>query len=241
MPEATKKPAIHDEVHVEAEVDGNVVGLRAIVVSVLPTSLWLGLTQPNTSLKRFQPDQTVNLTIRRGTSAMVAESRFLSHLGASKSRLFSVEWPEDFRVTQRREHLRLDAECPIEYTVIRQGDSGAAGRTGEGITCNLGAGGLQFKVHFPPGEDLMVDDELWLRVALGADAVAAEGKVVRIEPVPAPLHGKPKAGSAGAGAADPGKLVAVRFIAIGVGTQDRIVRYIFRLQRVRRDKPRRRG
>jgi c-di-GMP-binding flagellar brake protein YcgR len=237
MADAPKKPAIHDQVFVEAEVDGNVVGLRAIVVSVLPTSMWLGLTQPDASLKRFQPDQTINLTIRRGTSAVVAESRFLSHLGASKSRLFSVEWPEDFQVTQRREHLRLDAECPIEYTVISQGDSGSAGRTGSGTTSNLSAGGLLFKVNVPADEAVAVDDELWLRVALGADAIATEARVVRVHQIEQEVHGRPKP----PGGVETATIVAVRFVSIGMGTQDRIVRYIFRLQRSRRDRPRRHG
>jgi len=41
MIETNGQPAVHDPVLVEAEIDGKVVGLRAVVVNVMPTSLWL--------------------------------------------------------------------------------------------------------------------------------------------------------------------------------------------------------
>jgi hypothetical protein len=64
MTETSRKPAVHDQVLVEAEIDGKVVGLRAVIVNVLPNSLWLGLVRPDTGLNRLRPDQPLHLTFR---------------------------------------------------------------------------------------------------------------------------------------------------------------------------------
>jgi hypothetical protein len=50
------KPAVHDQVLVEGELDEKVVGLRAVIVNVLPTSLWLGLLSSSSSLERLRPN-----------------------------------------------------------------------------------------------------------------------------------------------------------------------------------------
>jgi hypothetical protein len=230
MTETVPKPAVHDQVLVECEIDGNVVGLRAVIVNVMPTTLWLGLARPNPHLQDLRPNQPLHLTFRQGGSAMVAASTFISHLGASRSRLFSIEWPADVRMVQRRAHLRLDTECRVDYTVLNQSDAGVAGRTGRGTTRNLSAGGAQFLIHVTPDDTVAAGDELELRISLGTSSVPAEGEVVRVEEA---LDAGPGRRSRAA-AARPVRLVAVRFVSISEVAQDRIVRHIFALQRVRR-------
>ncbi|MGD0019147.1 MAG: PilZ domain-containing protein [Candidatus Limnocylindrales bacterium] len=228
------KPAVHDQVLVEAELDGKVVGLRAVIVNVMPTSLWLGMVRPDTSLAQLRPDQPLHLTFRRQGAAMVAASTFLSHLGASRSRLFSIEWPSDLTLIQRREHLRLDAECPIQFTLVNPSQSGAAGQTGQGTTRNISAGGLQFRIQAAVVETVEVGDELEVRLALGPGAVNAEAEVIRVEEMTElGPGGKPRPPRPGAG---PATLVALRFTSISEGAQDKIVRHIFSLQRRRRDR-----
>jgi c-di-GMP-binding flagellar brake protein YcgR len=239
MTETGRQPAVHDQVLVEAEIDGRVVGLRAVIVHVMPTSLWLGLVRPDPGLEELRPEQPLHLTFRREGAAMIAASTFLSHLGASRSRLFSIEWPSDLQLIQRREHLRLDAECPIEFIVVNPGGSGSAGQTGKGVTRNISAGGLQFGIPTSDGETIAVGDELEVRVTLGTGAIHAEAEVIRVEElVEIGPSGKPKAHRPGA---VPTTLVAVRFTSISYGAQDRIVRHIFALQRRRREAARKRG
>jgi c-di-GMP-binding flagellar brake protein YcgR len=239
--ETERRPAVHDQVLVEADVDGKVVGLRAVIVNVLPTSMWLGLACPDASLEQLHADQAVNLTFKRRGAALVAESHFLTHLGASRTRLFSVEWPDDLRLTQRREHLRLDAECPIEYTVISQSDAGCAGRMGRGSTLNISAGGLRFVVRVAEEDVVGRGDELELNVGLGSDAVSTEAEVIRVEfaarqAASSETIAEPQQAAPGlTGIAGPATLVAVRFVSISELGQDMIVRYIFSQQRLRKD------
>ncbi len=228
MNEPNRKPVVHDQVLVEVDIDGKVVGLRAVVVSVMPTSLWLGLVRPDAGLAQVRPDQPVVLTFKREGAAMVAASTFLSHLGPSRSRLFSVEWPDDFQLVQRRAHLRLDAQCPVVYTVTDQSDDGIAGLTGRGTTRNISAGGIQFVIQ--PGEPIVaVGDEIAISIGLGLEAVEAEAEVVRVEEI---VEGRARSK---ASAKVPMTSIAVHFVAISEMAQDKIVRYIFSLQRMRRD------
>jgi c-di-GMP-binding flagellar brake protein YcgR len=230
-----RKPAVHDQVLVEAELGGRVVGLRAVIVNVMQTTLWLGLVRPDPSLERLRPDQPLHLTFRYSGAAMVAASTFLSHLGASRSRLFSIEWPTDLQLIQRRAYLRLDADCPIQYTVVSQGNSGSAGRTGRGLTRNISAGGLQFRIRAALDEPVEPGDELEIYIALGSHGVAAEAEVIRVDDAEElGAAGKPRPAAHGKG---PTALIAVRFTSISEGAQDRIVRHIFSLQRKRRRQP----
>jgi len=173
------KPAVHDRVLVEADVDGELVGFRAVVVNAMPAALWLGLTKPDSLLEQLRPGDPMTLTFHREDSAIVARSAFLSHLGSRQSRVFSVETPTDCRVVQRRAHLRLDVECPLEYTVVGGGVTGP-GLTGSGMTRNISAGGLQFMVPAPIGETVAAGDALELALAVGRDAVLIEADVVRV-------------------------------------------------------------
>jgi c-di-GMP-binding flagellar brake protein YcgR len=235
MIETTRKPEVHDQVLVEAEIDERVVAFRAVVVNTTATALWLGLVKPDPRLERLAPGDSLALTFRRDDGGLVAESTFLGHLGAGKGRLFSVQMPAEIRLTQRRTHLRLDAECAVEYTVV-ESDSTEMGIGGEGVTRNIGAGGLQFVIGAPLPETVAVGDELEFYLAVGQDSVMAEGEVIRVEdatdlgPDWRPLA-----------AADPPRpprtMVAVRFTSISDGAQDLIVRHIFALQRMRREGP----
>jgi len=233
MIETPRKPTVHDQVLVEADVDGKVVGFRAIVVNTVENALWLGLVKPDPLLARLQPDDPISLTFPRPDGGLVAESVFLSHLRSSPPQLFSVLMPSDMRLTQRREHLRLDARCPIEYTIVSQSDSGGAGLTGEGITSDIGTGGLRFNVSAPLSDAPIIGDALELVVAVGREAVVAEAEVLRVDDTtdvgpngrlrPPATPPRPTRTT-----------VAVRFTSIPDYGQDVIVRYIFALQRARR-------
>jgi c-di-GMP-binding flagellar brake protein YcgR len=236
MIDTTISPAVHDQTLVEAEIDGNAVVFRAVVVNAMPAALWLGLTKPDSLLEQLRPGDPMTLTFHREDSAIVARSAFLSHLGSRQSRVFSVETPTDCRVVQRRAHLRLDVECPLEYTVVGGGETGA-GLGGVGITRNISAGGLQFVIRAPIGETVAVGDALELRLAVGRDAALLEADVVRVidatdigpdgRPMPPASAPRP-----------PQTLVAVRFVSISDSAQDIIVRQIFALQRLSRETPR---
>jgi c-di-GMP-binding flagellar brake protein YcgR len=235
--ETHKKPAVHDHVLVEAEIDGALVGFRAVIVNVMPAALWLGLVKSDPQLERLRPEDPIQLTFRRDGAAMVAASTFLSHMGSTQSRLFSIEWPEDYRLIQRRSYLRLDTECPVEYLVTSQSEAGGAGQTGEGVTTNISAGGLQFKVCVPIEDAVRPGDQLEIRLSLNRGAVLAEAEVVRVDDAtnagpdghPLPPGKKPRG---------PVTLVAVRFVSISIGAEDRIVRHIFAVQRRARSESR---
>jgi hypothetical protein len=232
MIETSKKPSVHDPVLVEAEIDGKVVRFRAVVISVSPTALWLGLVKPNPLLAEIVAGDPIVLTFSRGGAGMVAESFFLSHLGTSQSRFMSVEMPADCKLVQRREYLRLDTECRVEYLVVSHGDR-AAGLVGEGVTIDLSAGGLRFAVRSPIGETVSIGDALEIRLEIGQGSVLAEAEVVRVEDatdvgpdgrsLPPATRPRP-----------PRTSVAVRFVSISEAAQDRIIRHIFAVQRKRR-------
>jgi hypothetical protein len=233
MIETPRKPTVHDQVRVEAEIDGKVVGFRAVVVNTVSNSLWLGLVKPDSLLGRIQPSDPIVLTFPRSVGGLVAESVFVRHLGSGQARLFAVEMPSDVRLAQRRANLRFDTVCPIEYTIVSQSDSGGAGLTGAGQTCNIGTGGLQFVMEAPIREVAIVGDALELVMALGRDPVVAEGDVLRIDDATdLGPDGRMRA------PADPPRpartLIAVQFTSISDYAQDVIVRYIFALQRARR-------
>lgn len=233
-----KRPAVHEQVLVEAEVDGAVIRFRAIIANVRPTTIWLGLLKPDSQLERLVAGDPVHLTFRRDNAAMIAASTFLSHLGSSRTRLFSIEWPNDIRMIQRRTQLRLDADCPIQYTVISHSASVSAGSVGRGVTRNISAGGLLFKEDGPVEEAIAVGEEIEARITLSSDVVVAGAEVIRVEDgaeigldgLPKLKPGPPK---------PPSRLIAVRFVSIPIMAEDRIIRYIFSLQRMRRDAARR--
>jgi c-di-GMP-binding flagellar brake protein YcgR len=178
------------------------------------------------------------LTFRRDDVGMVAESAFVSHLGSSPVRMFSVEMPTDLRLIQRRFHLRMDTICPIEYTIVSQDQTSGAGATGQGMTLNISAGGVQFEVEAPLRETMDVGAELELAMLLGQDVVLAEARVLRVEDATDIDHDGRRLGPAEI-PRPPRTWIAVQFESISEGGQDRIVRHIFSLQRVRREAPKR--
>ena len=233
MIETARKPSVHDRALVEAEIDGRVVRFRAVVVNLMPAALWLGLVKKDPSLEDLRPGDPIVLTFQRNGVGMVAESSFVAHLNSTGSRLFAIEFPSDCRLIQRRSYLRIDAECPVEYLVTNQSEAGGAGLTGEGVSRNIGAGGIQFVVDAPIAETVRENDCLEVRLAIGQGAVLAEASVVRVEdftdlgpdlrPLP-PATGPRRSRT----------MIAVRFVHISEAAQDRIIRHIFALQRIRR-------
>jgi len=233
MIETAKKPLVHDHALIEAEIDGRIVRFRAVVVHLMPAALWLGLVKKDPLLGRLRRGDPLMLTFGRDGAGMVAESTFLGHLNSTESRLFAVQFPTDFRLIQRRSHLRVDAECHVEYLVVSQSDAGGAGLTGAGTTRNIGAGGLQFTVNAPIAETVREGDALEIRLAIGQGALLAEAEVVRVEDATdlgpdlrlLPPATKPRR---------PRTLIAVQFVSISEAAQDRIIKHIFALQRIRR-------
>src|ERR1035437_7400661 len=142
-----RKPAVHDQVLVEAELDGKRVSFRRVAVNVMPTAIWLGLVRPQPELEQLRRDLPLQLTFRRDNTGMIAASSFIGHLGASHVGLFAVSWPADLKLIQRRAHLRLDAQCPAEYTAPSQCATESPGQSGDGVCGNLCAGGVQFVVR----------------------------------------------------------------------------------------------
>jgi c-di-GMP-binding flagellar brake protein YcgR len=232
--ETNRKPAVHDQVLVETQIDGKVVGFRAVVVNVQPSSLWLGLIRPDSLLEQVQAGQILHLTFRRENAALAAESTFMNHLGSNRSRLFAVERPASAHMIQRRAHVRLDYECPVVFTCKSETGSGAAGRNGRGITRNVSAGGIQFRAPGAAETEFAVGDALGLEVPVNAsETVAAEAQVVRVESadnLPCEERTRSKPGRDAAQA-----LVAARFVTISDVDQDKIVRLIFNVQRQRRE------
>jgi c-di-GMP-binding flagellar brake protein YcgR len=233
MIEAAKKPSVHDQALVEAEIDGRIVRFRAVVVNLMPAALWLGLVKKDPQLEQLRRGDPVMLTFQRNGLGMVAESSFIGHLNAAKSRLFAIAFPTDYRMIQRRSYLRFDAECAVEYLVVSHSDVGGAGLTGEGVTRNIGAGGIQFYVDAPTADTVVEGDSVETRLAIGQGVVLAEAEVVRVEDATdlgpdlrlLPPASKPRR---------PRTLIAVRFVHISEAAQDRIIRHIFALQRARR-------
>ncbi|HEX7491481.1 MAG TPA: PilZ domain-containing protein [Candidatus Limnocylindrales bacterium] len=238
MMDTPRQPEVHDQVLVETEIDGRVVAFRAIVVNVMPAALWLGLTTPDARLEKVKPGEVMVLTFRHDDVGMVAESAFVSHLGSGAVRMFSIEMPTDLRLIQRRFHLRLDTVCPIEYTVVSQDQTSGAGATGEGMTRNISAGGVQFLLKAPISETMDVGAELELAMLLGQDVVLAEGRALRVEDATDIGPDGRRLGQT-ATPRQPRTWVAVQFESISEEGQDRIVRHIFSLQRMRREAPKR--
>jgi c-di-GMP-binding flagellar brake protein YcgR len=233
MIETAKQPSVHDQALVEAEIDGAVVRFRVVVVNLMPAALWLGLVKKEPLLERLHPGDPVVLTFGRNGVGMVAESAFISHLNSAGSRLFAIEFPTDYRTIQRRAYLRVDTECHVEFLVVNHSEMGGAGLTGGGVTRNVGAGGIQFIVDATMSDTVREGDALEARLAIGQGTVLAEAEVVRVEDVTdlgPDLRHLPIA----PGPRRPRTLIAVRFVHIAEGAQDRIVRHIFALQRIRR-------
>jgi len=227
------KPAVHDRVLVEADVDGELVGFRAVVVNVADGALWLGMPRPDSRLARLSAGEPITLTLRAPEGGLVAESVFLEHLRPTRKMLFAVQMPSEIRLTQRRIHLRFETECPVEYTIVSQSDSSGAGLTGRGTTLDIGTGGLEFVVEAPIEDTVIVGDALEIALGLGREAIAGEAEVLRVtEATDIDAVGGPVAPVSTP--RPPRTVIAVRFTSVSDSAQDMIVRYIFALQRGRR-------
>jgi c-di-GMP-binding flagellar brake protein YcgR len=200
---------------------------------VLPDCLWLGLIKPDRRLEQVRCGVPVTLTLRRNGTGIVASETFLSHLGTTQSRLFSVGWTDSCDVVQRRTHLRVRAECPIEYVVLQSAflEPGVSAR---GSTWDISASGLQLRVGLPIEDTVVEADLVELRLSLDSGMVLADASVVRVEDMTdIGPDGKPLPFAKATH--KPSTAIAVHFESISDTAQDRIVRYIFSLHRMQKD------
>ena len=74
------KPAVHDRVLVEAELDGQSISFRAVAVNVMPTAIWLGLVLPQPQLEQLKRDQPLQRPCHapRALSSRTASLSFAS-------------------------------------------------------------------------------------------------------------------------------------------------------------------
>jgi c-di-GMP-binding flagellar brake protein YcgR len=93
-------------------------------------------------------------------------------------------------------------------------------------------------VEAPARETVDVGAELELDVLIGQDVVLAEGIVLRVEDA-TDIGPDDRRLAPASPPRPPRTWIAVRYVSISEGAQDRIVRHIFSLQRMRREGPRR--
>jgi hypothetical protein len=225
---ATKDLSIHDEVVVEAELDGDSFAMPAFVTNVLVDELWIASRLPEPRLAGLVEGQQIHLTFDRG-GALVVESVFLrrlggTRLGTEKSRVFAVRRPQGVDTVQRRAHVRIDLERTVR---IRALGSLEVDKIGTGRTINIGAGGVQFTTDMP----LILGERLRLALVLTArDVVIAGGTIVRIEDG----DGQPGEPAASGRETPRPSRVAVRFDKISEADQERITCHILSAHRQRK-------
>ena len=216
--------ALLDRVLVEADIDGRPVSLRAVIVRICPTELWLGLASPDERLETMAAGMAVRLTVPRDEAALVSRSRFLRPLDGSKTRVFAVAWPGVLERLQRRAHVRYGFDWPIHFRRLDPVTREPRGKAASGATINISAGGLLFESDTPPG----VDEELALTLPLlGGDPVKMDGVVVRVRAADAEGSG-PDGGH-------PRTEVAVKFTRITALDQKRLVRFVLLTEHRRRE------
>jgi c-di-GMP-binding flagellar brake protein YcgR len=216
--------ALLDRVLVETDVDGLAVSLRPVVVRISSTELWLGLASPDRRLETMQADQVVQLTVSRGGTPQVSQSRFIRPLDGSRTRVFAVTWPGVPDAVQRRAHVRYQFDWPIYFRRLDPATREPRGNPAAGITINVSAGGLLF------GSDSAVElgEELELTLPLsGVAEVKIRGVVVR-------LQGADERESARETATNRTE-VAVKFTRITSVDQQRIVRFVLLTEHRRRE------
>jgi c-di-GMP-binding flagellar brake protein YcgR len=223
--------AIHDELVLEAEIDGASVAVPAFITNILAQELWLATRLPDPRLVSLTEGQPIHLTFDRG-GALIVESEFLRRLGAGgrlgmeKSRVFAVRRPMGLENIQRRAHVRVDLERSVR---IRALGSLGTEKLGNGRTINIGAGGVQFLTEMP----LLFGEQLRLALVLTSrEIIVVGGTIVRIE------DGTPSADvpstSHAPGERSTHSKVAVRFDKISEVDQERITCHILSAHRERR-------
>ncbi len=216
--------ALLDRVLVEADIDGRPASLRAVIVRICPTELWLGLASPDERLETMAADQTVRLTVSREGAALTSQSRFLRPLQGSRLRVFAVSWPGVLERVQRRAHVRYQFDWPIHFRRLDPTTREPYGPVASGTTVNVSAGGLLFECDTP----VNVDEELELTLPLfGGDGVKMDGVVLRV-----------RAADEGESGGDCGldrTEAAVKFTRITAVDQERIVRFILLTEHRRRE------
>lgn len=223
-PSLENELAIQDRALVEADIYGRPVSLRAVIVRICSTELWLGLASPDRRLELIRPDQTVRLTVARDGAALIGQSAFLRPLGDSKSRVFAVVRPAALERVQRRGHVRYEIDLPIRFRHVDPATWEPRGKGANTVTKNLSRGGLLLVGDAA----VKVGDDLDLTLPLsGGDRVTMNGVVKRLGPEADDGKSGPKG--------RPGQReVAVKFTRITSLDQDRIVRLILLTEHRRR-------
>jgi c-di-GMP-binding flagellar brake protein YcgR len=212
---------IQDRVLVEADILGRPVSFRAVIVKICADELWLGMSSPDRRLESMHESQTVHLTIARNGAALLGQSGFLRPLGGSKSRVFAVVRPGNLERVQRRAHVRYQIDLPIHFRHLDPVSREPRGKAADGMTINVGPGGLLFETELPVGQG----EELDLTLPLsGGDRISMVGLVTRV-------RGAEDAAGTGAGQTE----AAVRFTRVTAVDQDRIVRFILMTEHRRRE------
>jgi c-di-GMP-binding flagellar brake protein YcgR len=216
--------ALLDRVLVEADIDGGCVSLRAVIVRICPTELWLGLASLDGRLDAIQADQRVRLTVSRDGLALVSESRFIRLLDPSKKRVFAVVWPGVLETVQRRAHVRYQFDWPIHLRHLDPITREPQGKPASGTTINVSSGGLLIESDTP----LNLDQELELTLPLlGGAEVKMLGVVVRVQGADEDKSSR----DGGLGRTQ----AAVKFTRITALDQERIVRFILLTEHRRRE------
>jgi hypothetical protein len=222
---AENELAIQDRVLVEADVSGRPIAVRAVIVRVCPTELWLGLSSPDRRLETLRPNQTIRLTIARNGAALLGRSDFLRPLGGGKSRVFAIVRPVVLERAQRRGYVRYPIDLPVHFRRIDPATWEPRGKAATTVTRNLSPGGLLFVSDAA----VKVGDDLDMTLPLsGGDRVSMNGVVKRLER-------RTDAGGSGPDGRPNGTEVAVMFTRITSLDQDRIVRLILLTEHRRRE------
>lgn len=226
------QPARNEAVRVRVR-GGVPEGWRAVVANVTLSALWLVIGPAEPPFPRLAADEAVELTLEVDGRPLTVTTRFEADLGRGRLPMFSVGWPPVQRTInrpadgrQRRAHIRIEAACPIEYTVVTQSDRAAAGQTGTGTTIDISAGGVLFETDGSPDELPGVCDGLEIVLEFDGDVVMAEAEVVRV--IGSGPSRDPRVGAFRSE-------IAVRFVGIDRWAQDRIVRHIFAHMRRHRE------
>ncbi|MGI5901199.1 MAG: flagellar brake protein [Desulfitobacteriia bacterium] len=124
-----------------------------------------------------------------------------------------IEYPQKIKKIQRRQHVRVPVVEEIEYQVVEKEDLGPVKR---GYILDLSGGGLLLKAS----EDLSPNTILLLNINIPGTEIEIPGTVIRSEKEESDKTYK----------------IAIRFHEISERVRDKIIGYLFDIQRQMRQK-----
>jgi len=168
--------AIGDHVLLESAPPVGSGGVRAVIVKIVQSELWLGLASPDSSLDAMPADQPVRLTVARPDGALLGESAFVRPFGGSPTRILIVVSPDSWAPVQRRAQTRIDVELPLQYRRIDSNTRQSRGKAAGATTVNLSREGLLLRLDTA----LSTNEEVEMTMALsGGESVSMLGVVLR--------------------------------------------------------------